>query len=93
VTRTFVRGTPTPKVKHMFESVQAAANASVDALTDGSKIDHVNLACFETLKKHGYDSRRLNPEAKDGMTHGLGHGIGLAPHESPRLGPNSSDKL
>jgi Xaa-Pro aminopeptidase len=25
--------------------------------------------------------------------HGLGHGIGLASHEQPRLGPNSVDKL
>jgi Xaa-Pro aminopeptidase len=85
VTRTFVKGTPTKRVKEMFEAAQAAADAAVDALTDGAKIDDVNLACFNTLKELGIDSRRLNPEAKDGMTHGLGHGIGLEVHEQPSM--------
>ncbi|MFX1578876.1 MAG: M24 family metallopeptidase [Promethearchaeota archaeon] len=85
VTRTIVKGTPSPKVKEMFEAAQAAADASVDALTDGAMIDDVNLACFNMLKKLGFDSRRLNPDAKDGMTHGLGHGIGLEVHEQPSM--------
>jgi Xaa-Pro aminopeptidase len=85
VTRTIVKGTPSKRVKEMFEAAQAAADAAVDALTHGAKIDDVNLACFNTLKKHGFDSRRLNPDAKDGMTHGLGHGIGLEVHEQPSM--------
>jgi Xaa-Pro aminopeptidase len=85
VTRTIVKGTPTPKVKEMFEAAQAASDASVDTLTDGAMIDDVNLACFNTLKGLGFDSRRLNPDAKDGMTHGLGHGIGLEVHEQPSM--------
>ncbi|MFX1483026.1 MAG: M24 family metallopeptidase, partial [Promethearchaeota archaeon] len=85
VTRTIVKGPPSKRVKEMFEAVQAALDASVDSLTDGAKIDDVNLACFNTLKKCGFDSRRLNPEAKDGMTHGLGHGFGLEVHERPSM--------
>ena len=85
VTRTIVKGTPSARVKEMFEAAQAAADAVVDSLTDGAKIDDVNLACFNTLKQHGFDSRRLNPDAKDGMTHGLGHGIGLEVHEQPSM--------
>ncbi|MGY5874574.1 MAG: Xaa-Pro peptidase family protein [Candidatus Thorarchaeota archaeon] len=83
VTRTFVKGTPSKKVQHMYDSVKAAADACTDTLTAGARIDDVNMACYETLKLHGYDSRRLNPEAVDGMTHGLGHGIGLDVHERP----------
>jgi len=83
VTRTFVKGTVPERVREMFEAVEDAANTTVDALTDGAIIDDVNLACFKTLQKHGFDSRRLNPDAKDGMTHGLGHGIGLEVHELP----------
>ncbi|MFW9800177.1 MAG: M24 family metallopeptidase, partial [Candidatus Thorarchaeota archaeon] len=85
VTRTFVRGSPTEEVLHILESVKAAADVSVDALTDGVRIDEVNLVCAETLKKNGYDSQRLNPAVKEGMTHGLGHGIGLSVHEFPSM--------
>ncbi|MFW9795124.1 MAG: M24 family metallopeptidase, partial [Candidatus Thorarchaeota archaeon] len=77
VTRTIVKGTPSKRVKKMFEATEAAIDDAVDALTDGAKIDDVNLACFNRLKDLGFDSQRLNPDAKDGMTHGLGHGIGL----------------
>jgi len=85
VTRTFFKGTPDKIVKKMYEAVQTAGDASIDALTDGARIDDVNMACFGTLKRYGFDSRRLNPEAKDGMTHGLGHGIGLDVHENPSM--------
>jgi Xaa-Pro aminopeptidase len=85
VTRTFVKGSVSEKLCDMFESVQAAAGAAVDALKDGTQIDDVNMACFESLKRSGYDSRRLNPQATEGMTHGLGHGIGLDVHEHPSM--------
>jgi Xaa-Pro aminopeptidase len=85
VTRTFVKGPVPKRVREMFEAVEEAANATVDALTDGAVIDDVNMACFKTLEKHGFDSRRLNPDAKNGMTHGLGHGIGLDVHELPSM--------
>ncbi len=85
VTRTIVKGKPSERVKEMFEAAQAAADAVIDVLTDGAVIDDVNLACFNTLKQLGFDSRRLNPDAKDGMTHGLGHGIGLEVHEQPSM--------
>ncbi|MHA1906332.1 MAG: M24 family metallopeptidase [Candidatus Thorarchaeota archaeon] len=85
VTRTFVKGSPSPKVKEMFDAVLAATDSVVDALTAGAKIDDVNLECYNTLKKHGFNSSRLDPEAVEGMTHGLGHGIGLAVHENPSL--------
>jgi Xaa-Pro aminopeptidase len=85
VTRTFLKGTPSKKIRHMYDAVQEAADASADALSAGVTIDDVNMACYKTLERHGYDSRRLNPEAVDGMTHGLGHGIGLNVHENPSL--------
>ena len=69
----------------MFDAVLDACHATIDTLTEGAKIDDVNMACFNTLKKHGFDSSKLNPQAEEGMTHGLGHGIGLEVHEYPSL--------
>ncbi|NHI82954.1 MAG: aminopeptidase P family protein [Candidatus Thorarchaeota archaeon] len=83
VTRTIVKSTVSKKLRDMFEAVYEAHMASVDALTAGVQIDEINMACYNTLRKHGYKSRRLDPETKDGMTHGLGHGIGLEVHEQP----------
>ena len=83
VTRTFVKGPVPKRIREMFDAVEDAANTTIDAVTDSVIIDDINMACFNTLKKHGFDSRRLNPDAKDGMTHGLGHGIGLDVHEFP----------
>ncbi|MHA1938442.1 MAG: M24 family metallopeptidase [Candidatus Thorarchaeota archaeon] len=85
VTRTFVKGSVSKKLCDMFESVQVAAGAAIDTMKDGAKIDDVNMACYESLKRSGYDSRRLNPETTEGMTHGLGHGIGLEVHENPSM--------
>jgi len=85
VTRTVVKGAVSKRIEQMFNAVSAAADASVDALTEGMTMDTVNLACANVLKQHGFDSKRLNPNAKDGMTHGLGHGIGLDVHELPSM--------
>ncbi len=83
VTRTVVKGTVDAKLRKMFDAVVDASNASVDALRDGALIDDVNMACCETLQQHGFASRKLMPEAEEGMLHGLGHGIGLEVHEMP----------
>ena len=85
VTRTVVRGTPSKRVRQMYDAVYDAKAAVVDQLTSGGLIDDANLACYKTLERHGFESSRLHPKATDGMTHGLGHGIGLAVHENPSL--------
>lgn len=85
ITRTVVKGQMSDRVKTMYDAVAEAKAAAVDTLTDGAVIDDVNMACFQSLKARGFDSRRLNPTATEGMTHGLGHGIGLEVHENPNM--------
>lgn len=85
VTRTIVKGAVDEKLQHMFDAVKRAADACVDKMSDGVLIDDMNMACFESLQKDGYKSRRLDPQTEEGMTHGLGHGIGLEVHENPSM--------
>ncbi len=86
VTRTVVKGHVPDRVREMFDAVHAAVLSVSDALRAGQLIDaDVNMACYNTLKERGFDSSRLNPSTVEGMTHGLGHGIGLNVHEHPSL--------
>lgn len=85
VTRTIVKGTVDKELQRMFDAVKRAADACVDAMSDGVLIDDVNMACYDSLEKDGYSSRRTDPSTEEGMTHGLGHGIGLEVHENPSM--------
>ena len=85
VTRTVVKGTVSKKVQNMFEAVLEACVASADALRNGVRVDEVNEACAMVLKSHGFNSRFSTPTAEEGMTHSLGHGIGLEIHENPSM--------
>ena len=46
-----------------------------------------DLAC-DVFEKHGHATLRVNESAQEGYVHSLGHGVGLAVHEGPRLGGN-----
>ena len=85
VTRTVVKGTPEKRVREMFDAVLGTIGAVEDSMAEGATMNEVNLACYNLLKRNGFDSSYLNPSAEEGMTHGLGHGIGLAVHERPSM--------
>ncbi len=85
VTRTVVKGTPEKRVREMFDVVLGTIGAVEDSMAEGATMNEVNLACYSLLKRNGFDSSYLNPSAEEGMTHGLGHGIGLAIHERPSM--------
>ncbi len=85
VTRTVVKGTPEKRVREMFDAVLGTIGAVEDSMAEGATMNDVNLACYNLLKRNGFDSSYLNPHAEEGMTHGLGHGIGLAIHERPSM--------
>lgn len=84
ITRTFVRGTPSDSARALYDTVLAAqerALAQIRAGADGKYIQQDTRAFFDskgftTGEKQG---RRI------GFFHGLGHGVGLEIHESPRI--------
>ncbi|MBZ0255829.1 Xaa-Pro peptidase family protein [bacterium] len=76
ITRTVCFGEPSDEVRSMYQAVLDSHLAAADAIQAGM-----------TGKEADLSSRRVIEEAgrKDQFIHGLGHGVGLEIHESPRL--------
>ena len=85
MTRTVVKGKASSKLKKMFDAVFEAKNASLDAIQAGATGSLVYDVCCDVLEKRGFATTRGGKKVTRGMTHGLGHGVGLQIHESPRL--------
>jgi Xaa-Pro aminopeptidase len=93
MTRTVVKGKASNKLRKMFEIVSEAKNASLDDIRAGAAGSHVYDVCCNVLEKAGYKTTRGGKKVTRGMTHGLGHGVGLQIHESPRLSEFSASPL
>lgn len=90
MTRTVVKGRAPNKVKQMFDIVSEAKDASFDAIQAGAIGNQVYNTCCDILETRGYETTRRGNKVSIGMTHSLGHGVGLQIHESPRLGEFSN---
>ena len=85
MTRTVVRGKATEAQRRLWNTVLTAQKESLKAMVpgvDGKKLqDKVRLYFHE----QGYPTELQNGR-NVGFFHGLGHGLGLEIHESPRVG-------
>jgi Xaa-Pro dipeptidase len=79
ITRTFVLGKPTDKMKKVFDIVHQAQSAALAAARPGVPGQAVDAAARKVIVDAGY-----GPGYKY-FTHRLGHGIGLDGHEWPYL--------
>jgi Xaa-Pro aminopeptidase len=89
MTRTVVRGTPSPEVQRMWDAVQEAQQLGVEMVKPGANGREIHYAICDVFKKHGYGSlpqpyRDIQSDAR--FIHGTGHGLGLEIHEFPRVG-------
>ena len=78
--------------EEVYDAVLRAQNAAMQAIRPG-----VNARDVDAAARQAFASSRLkhHPHLKleEFFTHGLGHGIGLEIHESPRVRANSDDVL
>ncbi len=79
ITRTFVLGKPTDKMKRVFDIVHRAQKAGLDAARPGVECQAVDAAARKVISDAGY-----GPDYKF-FSHRLGHGIGMDMHEWPYL--------
>ena len=75
ITRTFVLGKPTDKMLKVFEIVQRAQKAALDAAKPGVPNEALDAAARRVIIDAGY-----GPGFKY-FTHRVGHGIGMEMHE------------
>jgi Xaa-Pro dipeptidase len=87
ITRTFVLGQPTDKMKQVFDIVHRAQAAALAAAKPGVEAQSVDAAARNVITDAGY-----GPDYKY-FAHRLGHGIGMDGHEWPYLVRGNTLKL
>jgi Xaa-Pro aminopeptidase len=83
-TRTFATGDPGDEAREVYELVQRAQAAALEAVRPNASGKEVDAVAREIIAEAGYGDR---------FGHGLGHGVGLEVHEGPRLATTSEDEL
>jgi len=84
ITRTVVIGEPDDKQVHIYNIVLQAQLIGIDAVKPGRSGREVDHEVRQFIKEAGYG---------DYFGHGLGHSVGLAIHERPRLNPREEKLL
>jgi Xaa-Pro aminopeptidase len=83
-TRTFATGEPGDDAREVYDLVLATQLAALAAIRVGASGKEVDAVAREMIVEAGHG---------DHFGHGLGHGVGLEVHESPRLATTSEDEL
>ncbi len=89
-TRTYAFGSPSRKVKEMYDAVLEAQTHALDMVKEQVPCREMMIQACRLFEKKGYPTARLiakgNKEARvRGFMHGLGHGVGLTIGERPYL--------
>lgn len=84
MTRTFIAGKPDATYLERLGVVRRAQLAGIKAIRAGATCKEVDRAARRIIDESGFG---------DYFGHALGHGVGLAVHENPRLSPRSRKKL
>jgi Xaa-Pro aminopeptidase len=84
LTRVLTTAKLSPKLQQVYGVVLAAQRAAIAAIRPGAIMKQVDATARGVIDQAGYGSL---------FGHSLGHGIGLAVHEQPRLAPDQDRPL
>lgn len=84
MTRTIFLGTPGPKFKRIYRTVREAQLSALKEVSHGTETTLPDSIARQLIGDAGFG---------DYFGHALGHGVGLATHEGPRLGPQRPVEL
>lgn len=83
-TRTYACGEVSEPAREVYEVVLRAQSTSLDAVAAGRTGRELDAVARDLIEAAGHGER---------FGHGLGHGVGIAVHEPPRLSKRSGDVL
>ncbi len=84
LTRVLTTGKLSPQLQEVYGVVLAAQRAAIAAIRPGAIMHEVDATARGVIEQAGYGPN---------FGHSLGHGIGLAVHEQPRLAPEQKRPL
>jgi Xaa-Pro aminopeptidase len=84
LTRVVWLGKLSAQLRQIFDVVRQAHDRAIEAVRPGIKAKAVDRVARDVITKAGYGKR---------FNHGLGHGLGIVAHESPRVAKTSTDVL
>ena len=95
MTRTFCVGNAPEPLRKLYGDVREAFDLAMSSMKAGEPCRNYQEQVCELFEKQGHATQRTNDTVQEGYVHGLGHGVGLAVHEAPRLGgpPSNTQKL
>jgi len=95
LTRTFCLGRAPEPLKKLYADVHDAFRTGMQSLQVGLPCRASQEAVCDLFESRGHATVRSRQGTEEGYVHGLGHGVGLAVHEPPRLGgpPSNTQAL
>ena len=84
ITRTFVRGKASEKLKKMYRAVMAGQDIAFKRIRDGADGAKIHDAISRYFEQLGFKTGEIGGRMQ-GFLHGTGHGLGLDIHEPPRI--------
>lgn len=86
MTRTICKGHPSDEIARMYDTTNQALDLALGLIRPGVTGKSVYDAVCRFYEDHGYQTYlRDGKMPENGLTHSLGHGIGLEVHEGPHL--------
>ena len=90
-TRTFCVGPVPARLRQLHDDVLEAFRRAASAIRPGTRASDYQALVCEMFESRGYVTIRNDPKTTAGYVHSLGHGVGLALHESPSFSLNPSN--
>lgn len=93
MTRTFVKGEASEKIRERKGAVLEAQKAAFKVLENGAGVEasEVHDAVCDVLEEKGYNTLRQDRNAESGFIHSTGHAVGLELHETPGISENNEE--